>query len=241
MKILVFISLFIFNIVAYSGTINVGVLKFAPPFSSFTGDGNHYYGFVIDLMGNICLRINEKCTYKAVKAGAQFDSLKQETIDISFIPVPIASEPSGNFIFSLPYLASKGQFLTLKENKINELSEIKNLKIGVVKNTLYPLLIRTQYAETNTIKEYDKFTDLFAALASNEIAVIYINATVAKYIINNALRQLKLVGSPIAMGEGYAIMALKKNAALIKKINSALLALQADGTYLAIYKRYFGR
>jgi ABC-type amino acid transport substrate-binding protein len=239
MNFLLFIFLFIFNIWGHSAPVNVGILKFAPPFSSLAGDGNHYYGFIIDMMGSICKRINEQCNYKAINADQQFADLEDGIIDISFVPIPITPDPSGVFIYSLPYLASKGQFLTLEQNKINTLADIKNFKIGVLKDTLYPLLMESKFAIDNTIKNYDKFTDLFTVLASKEVDVIYVNATVGKYIINNDLSQFKLVGDPITMGEGYGILAHKKNADLIKKINSALLDLEADGTYITIYKRYF--
>jgi ABC-type amino acid transport substrate-binding protein len=239
MKVLVLIFLFIINIVAYSATVSVGVVDYAPPFSTLAADGKYYYGFVIELMGKICLRINKQCIYKSVKLGGQFDSLQKGEIDISFLPIPISSEHSEDMIYSLPYLASKGQFLTLEKNNINTLGDIKNSHIGVIKDTLYPILIKSQYASTNTIRKYENSTELFAGLASRDVDVIYVNATVGKYIINNVLQKLKPVGGPISMGEGYAIMALKKNADLIKEINKALLGLETDGTYLTIYNRYF--
>ena len=240
MKALVFIILFISNVLAYSDTIKVGVLKFAPPYSSLAGDGNHFFGFTIDLMDNICQRLHAECSYISTTMNQHGNSLQQGIIDISFIPIPISTDNSGTFIYSLPYLASNGQFLSLKESPINSLADIKKYKIGVMTETLYSVIIKSPYATDNEIKKYEKITDLISALANREVDVIYVNDSVAKYMVNNALHQFKLVGKKIPMGEGYGIMTVKNNAPLIQKINKALLDMEAEGTYLKIYNRYFG-
>ncbi len=239
MKALVFIILFISNIFVYGNSLKVGILNFAPPFSSLAGDGNHYFGFTIDLMDNICQRLQIECNYVSTTIDEHGNSLQQGLIDVSFIPVPIPTQISGPFIFSLPYLASNGQFLALKENPIHTLAEIKNHKIGVITGTLYDVIVQSHYGTDNEIIKYKIITDLVSALANHEVDLIYVNDSVAKYMVNNALQQFKLVGSKIPMGEGYGIMALNNNAPLIQKINKALLDMEADGTYLKIYNRYF--
>jgi ABC-type amino acid transport substrate-binding protein len=240
MKALVFIILFISNVLAYSDIIKVGVLEFAPPYSSLAGDGKHFFGFTIDLMDNICQRLQAECSYVSTTLDQHGNSLQQGVIDVSFVPVPISTAPSGAFIYSLPYLVSNGQFLALKESPMNSLADIKKHKIGVMSDTLYNVISKSPYATDNEIKKYEAITDLISALANHEVDVIYVNDSVAKYMVNNALHQFKTVGKKIPMGEGYGIMALKNNALLIQKINKALLDMEADGTYLKIYNRYFG-
>ncbi|MCL9684518.1 transporter substrate-binding domain-containing protein [Legionella maioricensis] len=239
MKALVFIILLISNTFAYSDTLKVGVLKFAPPFSSLAGDGKHFFGFTIDLMDNICQRIQAECSYVSTTVDQHGNALQQGLIDVSFIPVPISAESSESFVFSLPYLASNGQFLTLSDSPIKNLADIKNHKIGVITDTLYTVVLNSPYAKDNDIKKYELMTDLIAALANHKVDVIYVNDSVGKFMVNNALQQFRLVGKKISMGGGYGIMALKNNAVLIQKINKALLNMENDGTYLKIYNRYF--
>ncbi len=240
MKILVFISLFITNVLVHGAPVNVGVLNFAPPFSSLAGE-NHYYGFTIDLMDNICKRINTECVYKSATMSRQFEQLEQGTIDISFLPIPISSKIPEQFIYSLPYLASNGQFLALEDSNIKTAGDIKNYKIGVVQDTLYPILADSNFARVNTIKGYPNITDMLTGLQNRDVDVIYVNASVARFIINNAMLHFKSIGNRITMGQGYGILALKKNAALIEKINNALVDMEADGTYLKIYNQYFSK
>jgi len=240
LKIIIFIILFISNFVAYSGTINVGVLEFAPPFSSLSGDKNHYFGFTIDLMDEICKRLHSECAFKAATVGEQITLLNQGTIDVSFIPVPITTDQAGNFIFSLPYLASNGQFISVDGGGVSTLADLKNHNVGVLKDTLYSTLLKSPYVSVDKIKQYTVITDLIAALGNHEVDAIFVNDSVARFIINNAVHHLFLVGDKIHMGEGYAIMARKNNTDLIKQINQALLDMEQDGSYLRIYNRYFG-
>jgi len=50
---------------------------------------------------------------------------------------------------------------------------------------------------------------------------------------------IRLVGSRIPIGDGYAVIANKGSEALIAQINQALLSMEEDGTYPQIYSNYF--
>jgi ABC-type amino acid transport substrate-binding protein len=240
MKILAFVILISANILAYGSPIKVGVLKFAPPFSSVTGNGTTHFGFVIDVMNSICKRMNEECVYKSTPLEKNKEWLDQGIIDVSFIPTPISSSQS-QYLFSLPYFASNGQFISMHNSNINNLDDLKNhIKIGVVKTTLSEALTDSKYAVGNDIKVYDKVSDLFTALSTQEINVLFINARIAKYVTHNGALNFKLVGPKVDIGQGYGVMALKSNNMLIKKINTALLEIEADGTYIKIFNKYFG-
>ena len=181
MKKIVFIILLVSNFFAYSSTINVGVLEFAPPFSSLSGDKNHYFGFTIDLMDEICMRLHTQCSFKAATVGEQITLLNEGTVDVSFIPIPINGEQSGNFIFSLPYLASNGQFVSVDGGGIRTLADLKNHNVGVLRDTLYTTLLDSPYVSFDKIKQYNAITDLIAALGDHDVDAIFVNDSVAKY------------------------------------------------------------
>ncbi|KTD62503.1 transporter substrate-binding domain-containing protein [Legionella shakespearei] len=241
MKRFVFIILFLCNFLVHGSPVIVGVVPYAPPFSSKSGSGDNYFGFAIDLMSQICKRINMECVYKAAPVNSQLSLLNQGTVDVVFTPQPITVLSNNDYLFSLPYLASDGQFLTLDANKsINSAQDVTGKRIGVLKNTLYDSLLRTNHASDSTITQYGAFEDMMTGLVNKDVDVIIMNYSVAHYLINNNVNSFRLVGNKIPVGEGYGILALQKNAALIKQINSALLSLEEDGTYLEIYKQYFG-
>ncbi|PWY56477.1 ABC transporter substrate-binding protein [Legionella qingyii] len=236
---IVFITLLASSLFAYGSPLVVGVLKFAPPFSSTDSD-NHYFGFSVDLMDEICNRIATTCIYKPTDLDSQFKDLDSGYIDITFLPSPLPSTQLTNYVFSLPYITSRGQFISLKNSNITSVDDIKNKKIGALQATFIQYNVLPNYTSKQNIKAYSKITSLIGALSNHDIDVALVNENVAKYLLNNALKGFQLVGKPIVMGNGYGIIALKKNAAIIDKINKALLQIETDGTYLTIYNKYFG-
>ncbi|CAM2940840.1 transporter substrate-binding domain-containing protein [Legionella worsleiensis] len=229
------------SLLAHSVPITVGVTEYAPPLSTSIDGGKSFYGFHIDLMTALCKRMKMNCLYKAVKLTEQVQALNQGTVDVIFSITPIEQTITGNYVYSLPYINSDAQFVALlSNNKINNINDINNVSIGVFANTLYHSFINTQYSATNTVKVYSSIADMVSALASKDVDVLIFNNNIARYIIYNDSNRLKLVGSPIPLGNGYGLLALKKNIWLINRINTALLQIESDGTYLAIYKPYFG-
>jgi ABC-type amino acid transport substrate-binding protein len=72
------------------------------------------------------------------------------------------------------------------------------------------------------------------------IDLILINHYAAKYMVGISGTKVKLVGDKIPIGSGYGIVTLKRNIELINKINTVLLDMEKDGSYLKIYNEYFG-
>lgn len=242
MRHLVFIFILFYNVLSYghNQSVVVGVYTFAPPFSTVSDNGKSFYGFHIDLMNSICKKLHLNCIYKAINLKNMTLLLNQGAIDVAFSPVPIMSTKLSGYLFSLPYLNSDAQFVSLHENKeINSLKDIKNKRIGVLSHTLYYAFTQSNFKYKGTIKSYPLFPELIAALFNKEVDVIILNENAARYLLlNNS--DFKLIGSGIPLGEGYGLVALKKNKDLIHKINAALWDIEANGDYLSIYKIYFG-
>lgn len=240
MKRSVFIFLFLFTLFSQGASLTVGVMKYAPPFSSPINNGSQYYGFSIDLMNKLCKHINKECIYKGVDLGSEINELNQGIIDLSFSPNPISINISNHLIYSLPYMSSNLQFITYKDSNISSIEQLYNRKIGVLKDTLLQHLLRSKYGSVNTIIQYNKLANMISALTEKKLDAILVNDSVAKYYVNSSSSQIKFIGNKIRLGFGYGILALKKNEQLITEINNALIEMESDGTYLKIYNRYFG-
>ncbi|RUR20702.1 transporter substrate-binding domain-containing protein [Legionella sp. km535] len=237
-KILGFI-LFISSTLLFGTPITVGFI-ITPPYAVFADvDKKEFYGFNIDLMNEICKRIKEDCVYKAITFNNELAELQDGTVDLEFTQIPITNDPTGNYLFSLPYLISDGQFVTLSNNKLNAISDLKNKRIGVITDTLYQILLNSNY-DDGLITRYSNFPDMISALENNKIDAVFINNHLAHYMVYNASLDIKMIGNKIPIGEGYGILGLQTNKALIDKVNTALLSMESDGTYLNIYTLYFG-
>lgn len=240
MKRFVLFILFVCHVCTYAKPILIGIPEYAPPFVSSSSGGKYFYGFYVDLMNIICKQIRTPCEYRGMDIGELYSNLDNGNIDLILVPAPIASTSNGNHIFSLPYLESRAQFITTKAHSdIQAISDLKGKKVGVMKYTLYEALIEASYHNLFVLIEFTSVMDMANALTNEEIDAVILTDRVAKYVAYNTPAELKLVGDKIPLGNGYGIIALKKNAPLIKKINSALLKMEEDGSYLNIYNTYF--
>lgn len=237
MKKILFILLFISSTILYGKPLIIG-LTVAPPFAVYADNDKHFFGFAIDLMDEICIRAQFECTYVAIPLHDELDQIQKYNVDLAFTPIPITDSSSGKFLFSLPYLISDAQFITLKTSTINSIDDLKNMRIGVVTSTFYDLLQSSHY-DIGSIQQFTTLTDLLSALGNNTVDAAFINNHIAQFIVNNSLENIKLIGKKIPLGEGYGLLALKTNQDLIDKVNSALISMENDGTYLKIYNLYF--
>lgn len=235
------IMMLLISTFSFSHSLKVGVGVSGPPIVERinTAQGPYYFGFCIDLMNNICKRIGKKCTYHEITLNNQFDLLNNGKIDLLILTKPYTPLGLKQYVISVPYAVSKIQFITLKNSPINNVGDIKNKKIGVIKDTFYGLLLQSPYHDDNQILAYNLVPDLLSALAQHNIDVIVLNSVIAFSLNNNDLYSIKLIGQALPLGEGYGIIALPEKKALITEINKAILNIEKDGTYASIYRKYY--
>lgn len=224
--------------------LNIGTTAHYPPFASIADQKNNFVGFEIDLMEEICKRINVNCQYKAMIVQAMVPALLTDQIDLAMAAIIIPSIKIDPLIFSLPYLPSSAEFMTEKTSSINVPADIRNKKIGVRRGTLYSSsllggLVKEMYNNEVTIIQYARMDDMILALKNHDIDIIFTNTEAVKYWQTNNMNMYKFIGSAIPIGNGYGIMGKKGQEDLIAKINHALMGMEADGAYLNIYSRYF--
>ncbi|KTC64885.1 arginine 3rd transport system periplasmic binding protein (plasmid) [Legionella adelaidensis] len=223
----------------YSINLTIGTAPQNPPFGDLADNQNNFFGFDIDIMMEICKRINAQCAFKPIVFNQLFPDVQDGSIDLAIGAITITPDRSENFLFSLPYMESNARFLTLATSTINLPDDIKGKIVGVRKGTPFKTLALSIYPGV-TIKEYDMVSDVLEALKSKAVDVVILNDASAKYWAANNSDVYKIVGSSLPVGDGYAIMANKRQVELISQINTSILEMEADGTYLSIYSRYFG-
>ncbi|KTD76526.1 transporter substrate-binding domain-containing protein [Legionella waltersii] len=241
MKIIMFLIVFTTNLVAYGRPIIFGVVNNAPPFSSPSGDGKEFFGFNVDLTNGICDHLNIQCKIIGLPLVQLIPKLDSGEVDVISAPVPIHTNTGDKHIFSLPYLPSEAQILTLRSSNFNKVEDLDGKNVGVLRYTFYDNLSNSKYANMFNLKEYNVAADMGTALLNKQIDAVIINQRSASFIISNMVNNFKTVGNKFTIGEGYAMFALTTNADLIKQINQALLNMENDGSYMNIYNAYFSQ
>lgn len=138
MKSLVFSFFFLSSLTCYSQTLHIGSSKFNPPFETWTNQEHEYYGYDVDLIKDICKRLNVTCSYKAFMFHELFGALKNNEIDLVISSIIITKNRKKEFLFSIPYLGSYSQYITSAESSIDDPEDLFGKKIGVRQGVIPP-------------------------------------------------------------------------------------------------------
>jgi len=216
--------------------INVGTLIFNPPFITSPG-----FRFDMDLARLLCKRLKEQCHFIPMVKNQLYTALQSGKIDIAIGGISIS--PQVNFIFSLPYMITKGQFLVLKDGPIKSIKNLKGGTVGVFRDQLnggvfYNYLL-SRYNGLFQIQQFTDIQDILAALDSKSIQAAFLHRSVVNYWYREGGNQFKPFESSLLIGDGVAIMALPKNKQLIDQINAQLKYIESNTTFLRLYTDYF--
>lgn len=216
--------------------IKIGTVFFEPPFVTSINQG-----FNIDLIHALCHEMKESCQILPMDFNKLFSALDNGEIDLAF-GVYVSENRENRYIFSLPYMVSRIQFLVLKNQGITSLSQLKGTKVGLIKEEeggiVYEYLV-VNYGNAVTAVNYDDMEDLITALNNREISAALVHRPTAQYWVQNSDNLFSFLGQPVTLGDGVAVMALPQNAALIQKINQAMQVLENNNQYLNLYRTYF--
>lgn len=238
MRRIIFCCLFLFISSANADPLVIGALAYNPPFEIEGNAQGMLFGFEVDIMNEVCKRINRQCQYKLLLYPVLFAQTLSGEVSLSISSIAITEARKKEFIFSLPYLISAARFVTLSKSPINNLSDIQGKKIGILGASTYITMLKNQFSN-NQIISLPGEGDVLQGLQNGTVDIAVTDDAIARYWVTNMENIFKLVGKAIPAGEGYGIMANKNNAALIDQINKVLLQMESDGTYKNIYDTYF--
>ncbi|HHT9897354.1 transporter substrate-binding domain-containing protein [Legionella pneumophila] len=218
-------------------TLTIGIVPNDPPFS-ISADKNHFFGFDIELITELCKQIKVQCQFKPMQFSQLFNDLNEGNIDLAIAAITITNERQQTFLFSLPYLVSEARFITTANSLIDNPEKLPNKKVGIIEGSIFKQLIAQEF-KGNPIKEFSSTNQLITALNQQEVDVLLMDDFSADYWIANNNTLFKGVGKSFPVGIGYGIMAKMDSPKLINQINNALKNLEKNGIYLSLYKKYF--
>nr|NLI49356.1 transporter substrate-binding domain-containing protein [Propionibacterium sp.] len=200
-----------------------------------------YSGFDIEIMDAIAKKLG--LTFKVI--DVEFNALQSGTVlvagqcDMGASAMTITEERKKNIDFSDPYYDSLQSLLVRADSGITNLAGTAGKKIGVQAGTTGKSYTEKNKPASAVIVEFPSDGDLWPAIQARQIDVILqdlpVNRTHEKADAN-----FKIVET-YKTDEQYGFAFAKdKNPALLAAVNTQLKAMRADGTYDALYKKYFG-
>ncbi len=236
--------MFLLNGPCHAESVVIGTDQINPPMARKTDSSSHFIGFEVDIMNEICSRLHLTCAYQAVVANQIIQKLQSTEIDLAINTIIIPNTKLEGLIFSLPYLPSNAQFMTLQSSSIKNFVDISNNTIGVSLGAFQENLAKDMYLKhifnsKLKIKGYHNMAELLSALETHKVDTIFSNKVTLDYWYYNNSSLYRMVGEPVQTGNGYGILATEKYQPLIEDINKAIHQIMADGTYDRLYERYF--
>ena len=224
-----------------TNALTIGTDTNYPPFSSLADQQNHFMGFDIAFMTEICKRIQMPCTFIPVIDTDVKNALVAGTIDLAISAIIIPDKPPTYFLYSLPYLQSYAQFVVNQDSPIKTPADINHQKIGTRTEPVYSDLLRKQLGNDINLITSPSIGYIMDNLRNKKIDLVFTNAPALRYWLASGVGEYRMVGDKIPIGNGYGIMAYQGNEALVQKINQAILEITNDGSYAPIYTRYFSQ
>jgi len=223
----------------YAASLIIGTLAFSPPFEVQSSNGE-FFGFEIRLMQEICARIKYQCVFKAVDFQDIAPMIDTGALDVGIASIIITPEKQKEYLFSIPYKSSDLQYLIKADSNFKTWQELHGKAIGTYNDSQAFIFVKKQFNNNVQVKTYRHTIDIIDALNKQAVSAIVISAGQAMYWAANSNTAFKLLGERYLVGEGYGIVAKLGRDDIMNQINTALLAMEADGTYLKIYQLSFG-
>lgn len=210
-----------------------------PPFESLDAN-NEIVGFDMDLAKALCKQMQATCTFTNQAFDSLIPALKFRRYDAVISGMDITPERSKQVTFTQPYYANSAVVIAQK-GKFSDFAAMKGKRIGMENGTTHQKYMHDKHPEVQTVS-YDSYQNAVLDLKNGRIDGVFGDtAVVNEWIKTNP--ELATVGEHVTdaayFGAGLGIAVRPDDKALLEKLNNALDAIKADGTYKTINDKWF--
>jgi arginine/ornithine transport system substrate-binding protein len=222
--------------------IRIGVEGNYPPFSQISPDGK-LAGFDIDVANAICAQLKAECTLVQQEWDGMIPALNVRKFDMIVASMTISEERKKAVDFSDPYYDVPSRWIA-KAGAFKDATpeSLKGKKIAVIRNSPRAKFVADNYKGSETLL-VNKETDVYLELAAGRADIGFGSSVVSgeAFLKKPEGKGFAQVGPAVNLGGGAGVgIAVRKNEdSLRTKINSALKAIMADGTYKKLADKYF--
>lgn len=232
---------------ASAETVKVGIAAEPyPPFTSPDASGK-WVGWEVDIIHAVCDHAKLDCVITPTAWDGIIPALTSKKIDLIMSSMSITAEREKTIDFSDKYYNTPAAVVGPKDQKFDATPEgLKGKVLGVQVSTVHAAYAKKHFGGVAAeIKEYQTQDE-----ANQDLAAGRIDATQADSVaMDDFLKSdqgkqccdLKgyVADDPEILGKGIGAGLRKGDTELKDKINAAIKAVRADGTYDKITKKYF--
>lgn len=213
--------------------LKVGSDTAYPPFESIN-DKKEIVGFDVDLVNEICKRIDCKATFITADFDTLLAAVNNQTYDLSVSGWTITPERARLVDFSLPYLPNAQVLLVRNdEARLKEVTDLKNgtFIVAAQFGTPNASALRKLVADPGKqVKEFPDDVAAIQALLNRQVDAVVVSAFAAVDWIDQNKGKIKSTGKPF--GDDALGMVFRKGDTELKSaFDAGLKAIYQDGTW----------
>ncbi len=224
--------------------LRVGVEGAYPPFSSVGPDGQ-LRGFDIDIAKALCAQMKAECTLIQQSFDGMIPALNARKFDLLVASHAITAERQRVVDFSEKYYQTPARLIG-KAGLVLAATEagLKGKRIGVQRATTHDRFATDTFKQSEIVR-YTRQDDVFLDLGAGRVDVALLDSVAASagFLKTPAGQGFALIGPAFNdsryFGAGSGVVVRKGNAQLLQRVNAALQAIRANGTYQHIQSKYF--
>ncbi|MEJ8815590.1 ABC transporter substrate-binding protein [Variovorax ureilyticus] len=228
---------------AQSASYRIATEGTYPPWSFKDAQGN-LQGWDVDIANALCEKMKAKCEIISQDWDGIIPGLVARKFDIIIASMAITDQRKQKVDFSDKYKDTISRFVAKKGAPADvSPTALKGKTIGVQRGSIQAGFLSQNYKDSD-LKFYD--TPQAAELDLVAGRVDYIFGNMVTYFVGflktPEAASFAFVGPEMKgglLGDGNGIAVRKGDTALLEKINAALAAIRADGTYDRITAKYF--
>lgn len=231
-----------FETMKEKGEIVVGLDDTFVPMG-FRNDKGEIVGFDVDLAKEIFSRIGITPKFQAIDWSLKETELNNGNIDVIFNGYTITDARKEKVNFSDPYLDNRQIIITLATSDINTKADLAGKVVSVQKESSAYDAVTSDGDIVANLKDgqlitFDSNLELFLDLEAGRSDAIVLDEVLAKYVLLTKNADEYRILEDNFGNESYGIGFRKADTTLRDKVNEALKAIIADGTFDEIKKVY---
>lgn len=224
------------------GKIVVGTNAEYEPFE-YLDENQELAGFDIELMNAMAEKMGVEIEWVDMAFDSLVGSLEAGNVELLIAAIAPTTERAKSCDFSEVYYAGYQDFLTKEGQEMHTIDELNGKTVAVLEGSLSDLIAsgeNTDYGvvEGANVKRFKNVTQAVQELENDAADVVFTDTIIAQKFV--ADREGLVTNTVPDTGEDAFVAAKKGDTEAVDAVNKALEELKADGTYDALYSKYFG-
>jgi glutamine transport system substrate-binding protein len=200
--------------------------------------GDKYVGFDIDLWDAIAKDLGVTYKLQPMDFNGIIPALQTKQVDVGLAGITIKDERKQVIDFSDGYYNSGFLLMVPADSTIKGAQDLKGKTVAIKTGTSAADYAKANFKDTE-LRQFPNVDNAYMELQTGRVdAAMHDTPNILYYINTAGGGKVKAVGEQM-MAQQYGI-AFPKGSDLVAKVNVSLAKLRNDGSYTAIYKKWFG-